>query len=99
MDACGGIGRVSSFDPGSDGSLPVRETPSPRGRQAGLLAPGTLVWLCDVEGDFQGIVYAEETYQDLGDCRVSRPIAQPEPYDGPCASGWVLAKRLQLVTE
>ena len=99
LDACVGIGRVSSFDPRGDGTLIVRETPSDFGRQSDMLEPGELVWLCDVEGDFQGIVYAGEDYQKLGDCQVSRSITEPVPYDGPCSHGWVEAARLQLVTD
>lgn len=99
QDACVGIGRVSSYDPRGDGTLAVRERPSRHARQQDVLQPAALVWLCDVEGDFQGIVYAAESYQELGDCRVGRPVAEPQPYDGPCATGWVEAHRLLLVTD
>lgn len=99
QDACVGIGRVSLFGMRDKPTLVVREKPSRFAKQAGELAPGELVWLCEVNGDFQGIVYAAEDFQQLGECRLGRPVAEPEPYAGPCATGWVEANRLQLVTD
>jgi hypothetical protein len=78
--------------------LAVRERPAPHAREVDRLGTATLVWLCEGAGDWQGIVYADGAIQDLGDCRVSSPVAQPRPYDGPCKTGWVAARYLQLVT-
>lgn len=97
MDACGGVGRVSRVNPTRDGLLPVFPQPSDQGRAKDRLVPDTLVWLCDAQGDWQGIVYAGDRFQELGDCRVSSPVAEPKPYDGPCRSGWVPARFLYVV--
>ena len=85
-----------------DPHLPVRERPDEFAREKDKLSPATLVWLCDKNAgenglDWQGIVYPSGEYQELGDCRVSSPVAAPEPYRGPCRSGWVLARDLRLV--
>lgn len=98
LDACGGVGRVATLDT----HLPVRERPDQYAQEKDRLPPATLVWLCDKNDgengeDWQGIVYPTGEHQDLGDCRVSSPVAAPEPYKGPCRSGWVLARNLRLV--
>ena len=54
-----------------------------------------LVWLCEGEGPWQGIVYAPQG-KDFGECLVSNPVARPEPYSGPCRFGWVDGHYIQL---
>jgi hypothetical protein len=88
---------VSKVNPTVDGLLPVFPLPDRASRAKDRLRPDTLVWLCDAQGDWQGIVYAGGAYQELGDCRVSSPVAEPKAYDGPCLSGWVNAESLYLV--
>jgi len=99
LDACIGIGRVSTLEP----DLAVREQPGDYARQKDRLPHSTLVWLCEKGGgengeDWQGIVYPSGEYQDLGDCRVSSPVPEPRPYAGPCRFGWVIARDIRLVT-
>lgn len=96
-DACIGVGRVSRGNLPREGRLPVYPVPSDEGRAGDHLASDTLVWLCEVAGDWQGIVYASGEFQELGDCRVSTPVTTPRAYVGPCRSGWVAASSLQLV--
>lgn len=93
MDACGGVGLVGGYP---DGAL-LRDGPSDDAREGEMLEPRSLVWLCDAQGEWQGIVYASGEFQDLSDCRVSGPVAEPEPYDGPCKHGWLRARQIQLV--
>jgi len=93
FDACGGIARVATYD----GEEPVRERPEAGALESDTLPHRALVWLCDAEGEWQGIVYPSGEFQDLGDCRVSSPVAESRPYDGPCRHGWVMAVNLQLV--
>jgi hypothetical protein len=97
MDACGGVGRVIALDRDEMDALAVHTGPDDRNAHETALDEGTLVWLCEARGDWQGIVYPEGQYQDLGDCRVSSPVAQRQAYAGPCRSGWVLARYVQLV--
>ncbi|BBC73122.1 conserved hypothetical protein [Altererythrobacter sp. B11] len=99
-DGCGGIGKVFGlYGPGTQAYLSVRERQDDRAREKDRLTSGTLVWLCDAQDEWQGIVYADDELQDLGDCRVSSSVAAPEPYSGPCRFGWVHARNLQLVAQ
>lgn len=97
LDACIAIGRVTGLDPDGDNYLAVRAVPHTSGHENDRLGAATLVWLCDKDGEWQGIVYPQGSYQDLGDCRVSGPVPVPRPYSGPCRHGWVLAKYLDIV--
>ena len=97
-DACVGIATIVTLDP----HVAVRERPDQYASQKDKLAPATLVWLCERDAgengeEWQGIVYPSGEFQKLGDCRVSAPVAAPEPYSGPCRSGWVMARGLRLV--
>ena len=97
LDACGGIGKVVRIGLTRERTLAVRGEPAPRGKELARLESGTLVWLCEGADDYQGIVYASGQFQDLGDCRVSSPVREPEDYTGPCKQGWVEAKYIDLV--
>lgn len=97
IDACGAVGKVTGLNPEKKEQLPVRQSPQPAGSETDHLDAATLVWLCDADGDWQGIVYPQGTYQDLGDCRVSGPVSEQKAYTGPCKYGWVPAKNLELV--
>ena len=98
-DGCGGIGQVSGLLPNGAEFLTVRERPEDYGRKKGELAPRSLIWLCDARDDWQGIVYPTGDDQELGDCRTSSAVAVPEPYSGPCESGWIPARQIQLVLD
>lgn len=92
-DACVGIGRISVLAE----MLEVFPEPDEYVRKKGELPRNTLVWLCEGEDGWQGIVYPTGEFQELEDCRVSTPVAEPHAYAGPCQYGWVLARHLQLV--
>ena len=94
-DACGGIGRTFTMEE----NLTVYEEPDQYSRKKDGLPTSTLVWLCEAADEWQGIVYPTGEFQDLGDCRVSTPIASPRAYDGPCQHGWVMARNLILTTQ
>lgn len=93
LDACGGIGRIATYE----GDLDVFHEPDRYSRKKDALPARTLVWLCEGAEEWQGIVYPTGEFQELGDCRVSSPVAEPRAYDGPCEYGWVEASSLQLV--
>ncbi|MCP5396779.1 MAG: hypothetical protein H6918_08610 [Sphingomonadaceae bacterium] len=94
FDACGGLGRIIS---GAEDRLPVLSGPDQSAMVSGSLGRSTHVWLCEAEGEWQGIVYPSGEFQDVGDCRVSSPVAEPRAYDGPCQSGWVRARNIELL--
>jgi hypothetical protein len=93
LDACGGLGRVG----GMYRKQVIRDAPEEGARTSDTLEQSTLVWLCEAEGDWQGIVYASGEFQEPGDCRVSSPVAETRAYDGPCRAGWVLAKDVEFL--
>lgn len=93
FDACGGLGRIT----GPDRVQIVRSAPDDRAGEVSQLDRRSFVWLCEAEGEWQGIVYPEGDYQDIADCRVSGPVAEPQGYEGPCRSGWVRARNIELL--
>lgn len=97
LDACGGIGRVARLTPEGDNFLAVRERPTAEAPEKDRLDPRTLVWLCDGQAEWQGIVYPKGAYQALEDCQVGGPVPAEAPYDGPCRSGWVASRYIELV--
>jgi len=96
-DACPGIGRVNGLEPRKGDLLRVRSEANDVAEVTDELAVSTLVWLCEADEEWQGIVYPKGQFQELGDCRVSSALAEPEPYAGPCQFGWVQAKYVELV--
>lgn len=96
-DACPGIGRVNGLEPRKGDLLRVRSEANEASEVTDELAVSTLVWLCEADDEWQGIVYPKGEFQELGDCRVSSALAKPEPYAGPCHFGWVQAKYVELV--
>ena len=96
-DACPGIGRVNGLEPRKGDLLRVRAEANEVAEVTDELAVSTLVWLCEADEEWQGIVYPKGEFQELGDCRVSSALAKPEPYAGPCQFGWVQAKYVELV--
>ncbi len=96
-DACPGIGRVNGLEPRRGDLLRVRSEASEIATVTDELKVSTLVWLCEADEGWQGIVYPKGEHQDLGDCRVSSALAAPEEYKGPCQFGWVQAKYIELV--
>jgi len=96
-DACPGIGRVNGLEPRKGNLLRVRAEANEVAKVTDELAVSTLVWLCEADEEWQGIVFPKGEFQELGDCRVSSALAKPEPYAGPCQFGWVEAKYVELV--
>jgi len=97
-DACPGIGRINGLEPRKGDLLRVRSAADESAPTTHELTVSTLVWLCEADEDWQGIVFPKGQFQDLGDCQVSTAMAAPEQYQGPCQSGWIKAKYVELVT-
>lgn len=92
-DACLGIGRLA----GGTEEQAVHEGPGETTKVKQQLSSDTIVWLCEAAGEWQGIVFVDAEFQELGDCRVSRPAAEPVAYEGPCGWGWVKASSIELL--
>jgi len=95
-DACPGIGRIAIFEPKKGDFMRVYTEAHEAAPVKDKIDLSTLVWLCEADEGWQGIVYPSGQFQDLGDCRVSATLPKPAPYDGPCQFGWVEAKYIEL---
>lgn len=95
-DACPAIGRIATFEPKKGDFMRVYTDSSDLAPIKDRLELSSLVWLCEADEGWQGIVYPKNETQDLGDCRVSTALSAPEPYNGPCNFGWVEAKYIEL---
>lgn len=96
-DACPGIGRIALFEPKKGDFMRVYSEADAIAPVKDRVSLSTLVWLCEAENGWQGIVYPAPEKQELGDCKVSSSLPSPEPYNGPCRFGWVEAKYIELV--
>lgn len=100
--ACRGIGSVANLPGGNDNFLAVRDGPSAKARQLDKLGADAPVFLCDQNGDgsWIGIVYQANGYVPVTDeCRVEDSVPSRRPYSGPCLSGWVSAKYVEVRTQ
>jgi len=92
-DACGGWGKVKGLNPAGDGFLAVRSGPGVRNAMIDKIHNGQQIWFCDQKGSWIGIVYSQSKNTD---CQVSSPIMPRKRYAGPCKSGWVHEKYVEL---
>jgi hypothetical protein len=97
QDACGGAYQVVHLNPRGDNFVSLRSRPSTTGRELARLRSGQMGFLCDSSPDHQweGVVYAPPG-SDM-DCGIGTPITRKRPYRGPCTSGWVSSRFLELV--
>lgn len=94
MDACSGIGQVTGLRPGGDGFLSVRAGPDASRAEVDRLGAGTQLHLCDADGAWLGVVYADD---ESADCGVTSPVPGRSAYAGPCRSGWVHSRFVNIV--
>ena len=96
-DACGSVMQVTGLNRRGQNYLSLRSGPATTARELARLRAGQFVWDCDASPDKQwtGVVYSLPGKDQ--DCGVGTPIARRQPYRGPCASGWVSSRFLELV--
>ena len=90
LDACGSQGRTTNLRRGQ--FLAVRTGPSVRHRLLDRLGSGRDLWLCELRFSWYAVVYATSGE----DCGVSSEQAKRVAYRGPCRSGWVYARYVEL---
>ena len=95
LDACTSSGRIVGLDPKGDNFLVVRDGPGSKHRERDRLGSGALVAICDERGPWLGIVYPAPG-TDV-ECGVSSPREARSPYRGPCRSGWVHGRFVEVV--
>jgi hypothetical protein len=97
LDACLSVGQVTGLNPHGDNFLTVRAEPNASARSKDRLGPGRWIWLCDEAGEWLGVVYSADPKEKPGDCGVGTPADRVRPYDGPCRSGWVHSRYVEVV--
>ncbi|RDV07264.1 integron [Sphingorhabdus pulchriflava] len=99
-DSCTSTGTIRTLRKNGDGFVSVRAAPDVAARELDRLKPGRPLWLCrdTHRGDWVGIVYPVESEDDLmSECGVSDNAHDlPVPYSGPCRSGWVARRFIEL---
>jgi hypothetical protein len=93
FDACFGSGKVKGLDPNSESFLAVRSGPGWKFSRIDKLHTADQVYLCVESGDWFGVVYTK-TRQNSN---VSTPRQKSVPYTGPCRSGWVHKRWIELL--
>lgn len=94
-DACVTLGQIVRLDPKGDNFLAVRGGPGSQRPELDRLGGGALVTICDERGPWLGIVYPAPGTKT--DCGVSSPRPTRSPYGGPCRSGWVHSRFVDVV--
>ena len=103
MDACGTLGQVTR---GGAGGLPLRAAPFADAKILSELAVGQRTYVCtrSLDQKWLGVVVMPEISDpdpanatQAPDCGVSSPVERKQPYDGPCASGWVSSAFVRLI--
>ncbi|HKY81049.1 MAG TPA: hypothetical protein VJM09_06205 [Sphingobium sp.] len=98
LDACGAMGLAARV--GAKG-LAVRAAPFAEAQEIGRLAEGARTYVCSRSHDqkWLGVVVMPAQGQGAApiDCGLSDPVDRKQPYDGPCASGWVSSASIRLI--
>jgi hypothetical protein len=87
MDACGGWSRIRKPAGAPAAAVEVRRGPGQQYAVTDRLPDGAEFFSCDSSNGWSGLVYQESG--DDQKCGVSTPIAERQPYPGPCKSGWI----------
>ena len=91
-DACGSNGVVIGLDPNGDGFLAVKSGPGLSYPRIDKLYNGEQINICGETDSWFAVVYTRARR----DCNVSTPWPIRLPYTGPCRSGWVFKRYVQV---
>ena len=89
LDACLSVGRTTS-------AVAARLAPSDSAAISVSLLVNQELYLCgsSPDGEWESVVIPSKAGQD---CGVSTPVTEPTIYTGPCRSGWLPSKHIQVV--
>lgn len=92
---CPVTGAVVGVNARRDNYLSVRAGPGVRERELDRLRSGTVVMICDetANGAWLGVVYNRSGNRD---CFIGQTSSQRRPYRGPCRSGWVSSRYIDV---
>ena len=94
IDSCPGLGRVTGLNPAGDNFLAVRAGPGTGYPIVDRLHTGDLLNLCERVADWEGVVYPPSG--SSSDCGVDTPLPLQD-YSGPCRSGWVFTRFVDVI--
>ena len=97
LDACATTLKVIGRNPQGEVWLAVRSSPSISAPQILRLRTGNLVYGCDSSRDGVWVGVVVYSANPERNCGVSSRILRRQAYRGPCVSGWVARRRLELV--
>ena len=89
LDACLGVGRTTS-------AVSARLAPSDSASISVSLEANQELYLCgsSPDGEWESVVIPNKAGHD---CGVSTPVTVPRIYTGPCRSGWLPSKHIQIL--
>ena len=96
FDACGSYGVITGLNPDGDNFLSVRAAPTSDAEELDRLTSGTGVSMCEQADGWIGIVYEASGAEGTG-CGTGSPVPDVRDYDGPCRSGWVSQRFVELI--
>jgi hypothetical protein len=94
LDACGSIAVVKRLDPAGDNFLSVRSGPGATYREIDRLKTKDNVIICGEKGVWFAAIYP---WSNKSDCKVGTPWPKRAPYTGPCKSGWIHSKFVEII--
>ncbi len=94
LDACGSIAEVKGLDPAGDNFLSVRSGPGATYREIDRLKTKDLIIICGGKGIWYAAIYP---WSNKSDCNVGTPWPKRAPYTGPCKSGWIHSKFVEII--
>jgi hypothetical protein len=96
LDACPTLAQVTNLSEGKDEFLAVKAAPHLKATRLDKLHRGQSLWICQEKKDWYGVVYSTGQNQN---CGVTQAVKTKKVYDGPCKSGWVSKKFVELVAD
>ena len=94
LDACGSIAAVKGLDPAGDNFLSVRSGPGAAYREIDRLKAKEHVIICGEKGVWYAAIYP---WSNKNDCKVGTPWPKRAVYTGPCKSGWIHSKFVEII--
>jgi len=98
FDACGSVGQPTGLSSAGDHYLSVRTAPSVKAAEVDRLKPKQTFNLCDSskDGKWIGIVYAPPLAAEI-DCGTGSPVETVRGYVGPCRTGWISTRFVNVI--
>ena len=96
--ACESSAQVVNLNPNGDNFLAVKAAPSLASRRIDKLGPNANVYVCKTtpDGTWTSVIY-DGSGQLSARCSPKSSMSRELPYTGPCQSGWVSSKYIEVV--